>query len=819
MSERISLFDELKTGGYETCLATTFNIDFPFYEEVLLRSMRSSGIYHHIVCVDRSMCHQAIQDRPPHMAGQHYSLAPMDCNGAFHPKILLLLGKNKGFLAVGSHNITLSGFGQNLEITNAIRFNRTNNTESLALFQSAYDAFLTWAKDYGADLPDDIKESLTKVKQLFPWLQAENAQLSSEFRLLFVSASTPHLWSQLQPFIPDNIRKIKGVSAFFDKDLGLVKQLQALDAESIYIAVQKDRVQAPSQLVNMEGVTIVESSGLTKSKSAHDYIHAKLLSFESDEKQLLVTGSANLSAPAWLALGKQANAEAIIVRSDEDTLEVIKELGLAELEHAERVLELPEPEETLDDPATESLILLILPYNEGEPIEIPLEPEWTGNLLLGYETTYKSLISLPNRISNGRMLVESKNVVPGEVILLIRNEKTVARIILHNIKQIQQYTSTGLERKVRQALGSLGTESPDINMLFECMDKLTPTNNRDSVQPGSKKGERAASKPEEEPTTLITAIANRKTDKQSGRHRLPTTADIGLIIDAILYNLKSQIGSEARGANEDNQGRSEEDLIDADDETPDIPTSESAGTEPDLGAICQKKMKQTIQKLGQYLSMKPANAVPAALGILILTHRLNSLNNEKHTFISQSLLIELFSVLTENLLLDKDPFLPDSEEGSIFSSDEWGRLLGYITWLAYHADVALKQRLPLSSSTEEKENLRCSNACWLYLAQHISADKLAGSEASRLVAESGSEPMKFWLEAMALFRSEKDKESILGLISGFDLATSPYGAFSGTRLVISDRNETPVMLASISRSKVRSAFHSPDKLRITSNLV
>ena len=818
MSERISLFDELKTGGYETCLATTFNIDFPFYEEVLLRRMRSSGIYHHIVFVDRGMCNQAIEDRPPHMAGQHYSLAPMDCNGAFHPKLLLLLGKNKGFLAVGSHNLTLSGFGQNLEITNAIRFNRANNTEFIALFQTAYDAFLAWTKDYGADLPDDIKESLMKVEKIFPWLRDEISQHSTEFRLLFTSASTPNLWSQLRDFIPTEIRKIIGISAFFDKNLGLVKQLKTLDAGFIYIGVQKDRVQAPAQLVNMEGVTIVESSGLTKSKSAHDYIHAKILSFESDGEQLLVTGSANLSAPAWLAQGEQANAEAIIVRSDRGTLDVIRELGLAELEHAERILKLPEPEDTLDDPVKESLLLLILPYNEGEPIEIPLKPEWTGNLLLGYETTYKSLISLPNSISNRTLLVESRNVIPGEVILLIHNEEPIARIILHNIKQIQQYTSTGLERKVRQALGSLGTESPDIDILFECMDKLTPTNNRDSTKLGLKKGEKATSKPEEEPTTLISAISNRKIDKKSGRHRLPTTADIGIIIDAILNNLKSQIGSELRGINEDSQGRSEEDLIDADDETPELPIPESAATEPDLGAICQNKLKQTIQKLNHYLSIQPTNAVSASLGILILTHRLNTLNNEKHAFITKPLLIELFSVLTEKLLSDKDPFLADAEESGIFGSDEWGRLLGYVTWLAYHADVALKQRLPLSSSSKEKENLRWSNACWLYLAQHISADELARSEASRLIAESGSEPMKFWLEAMTLFRSEKDRVSILGLISGFDLATSPYGAFSGTRLVISDRNETPVALASISRSRVRTGFPSSEKLRITSNL-
>ena len=143
MNQRVSLFDELKKGGYETCLMTSFNIDFPFYEEVLLRRMRASGIHHHVLLLDRAMCSQAIQDRPPRMAGQHYSLAPMDCEKAFHPKLLLLAGKDKGFLAIGSHNITLSGYGQNLEVTNVVRFNAKNKTETLPIFQAAYGAFLT----------------------------------------------------------------------------------------------------------------------------------------------------------------------------------------------------------------------------------------------------------------------------------------------------------------------------------------------------------------------------------------------------------------------------------------------------------------------------------------------------------------------------------------------------------------------------------------------------------------------------------------------------------------------------------------------------
>ena len=48
-------------------------------------------------------------------------LVPVHLRGAFHPKLIVALGKSKGALFVGSHNTTLAGFGLNDEITNEFR--------------------------------------------------------------------------------------------------------------------------------------------------------------------------------------------------------------------------------------------------------------------------------------------------------------------------------------------------------------------------------------------------------------------------------------------------------------------------------------------------------------------------------------------------------------------------------------------------------------------------------------------------------------------------------------------------------------------------
>lgn len=53
-------------------------------------------------------------------AGYDYSLLPIRAVGAFHPKIAIFAGQKKASLLEGSHNLTVSGFGYNREMSNLI---------------------------------------------------------------------------------------------------------------------------------------------------------------------------------------------------------------------------------------------------------------------------------------------------------------------------------------------------------------------------------------------------------------------------------------------------------------------------------------------------------------------------------------------------------------------------------------------------------------------------------------------------------------------------------------------------------------------------
>ena len=133
MSEYIDLLSEIagkesegqgqpKNGKFRTSIITSYSTYLPFYENVVLRRLLASGCRYNILLVDAHDLARSLQDptRMPRLAGRGYILAPILAGGAFHPKIVMLLGDHNARILVGSHNATLSGFGYNRDLQAAL---------------------------------------------------------------------------------------------------------------------------------------------------------------------------------------------------------------------------------------------------------------------------------------------------------------------------------------------------------------------------------------------------------------------------------------------------------------------------------------------------------------------------------------------------------------------------------------------------------------------------------------------------------------------------------------------------------------------------
>src|SRR5690606_9856117 len=95
-----------------------------------------------------------------------YTLIPVKVGGAFHPKLFLRLGKSKGELLVGSHNMTLSGFGLNDEVTNVFRLDGAGLRAGGAVFRQTLEYLAGFVPDR---LPDVI-DAFLGLKLGVPWL-------------------------------------------------------------------------------------------------------------------------------------------------------------------------------------------------------------------------------------------------------------------------------------------------------------------------------------------------------------------------------------------------------------------------------------------------------------------------------------------------------------------------------------------------------------------------------------------------------------------------------------------------------------------------
>jgi len=792
---RVSLFDELKKGGYESCLVTTYNIHFPFYEDVLLRRMQSAGIDHHLLLVDNSMCIQAINNHPPVKAGMHYSLAPMKSKAAFHPKILLLLGKNKGLLAVGSHNLTLSGFGTNLEVTNVVKFNKKDSIDSLPIFQSAMNACSVWISDYGDELPEGVKESFIKITESCTWLRDEAPDIENYASFYYSSSSTPSLWSQVNYEMPDNLISVLGMSAFFDNSLSFVKVLSDLNPDNFRIGIQDGTVKAPKELANLKNIKIIDSGSLLDEDSG-SYIHAKLIYSESSTEQLLITGSANLSAPAWLVSGDRANAEAVLTLRNQAAVKAKNTLDLDELNKATEVDTISDSLVRDSNLESSSISFIVADYKEGEDLKIYCSLD-VDDIEIGYLNVFNKLSVIDHKLLNGYILVSEVDIKNGEIINIMSDHKVIAYVMVHNNNQIREYSSSGKERKLRLALGSLNTSSPDVDVIFDLIGGLM-LNDSGSVK--IKSSQRRVKDPtdKEDRNTLISTLSDRKINADSGRHSLHYSDDISLIMNALISGLSTSRSAKSSGLNEDLLGRNEEEQIGQDD---------SQNIENDLfddleiEKHIKLKVKSMLKRLDLYLQENGVESCHAALGVLVFLHGLLDIRKES---VERQQLYKLLEIIAKNLLNDKDPMGFDEFDNSVYSSDEWTRLLGYMVWLASQLNITLHSKPSFSEIKANSDKINWENAIFFYLAQHIVVDKYAMKLADRLIIESGDEKMNQWLMYLKLVG--KSPESVSdNKTFDISLASSPKSAFPGFRIV-SIMDSKIIKLATVKALGEYSAF-------------
>jgi hypothetical protein len=616
-----SLLEHIGESGFRSSVFTTYSCYFPFYEEVVLRRLMAAGCTHNVLMVDATRCAEAfaVEELRPHRAGRDYTLIPVKVGGAFHPKLLLRFGKSKGSLLVGSHNVTLSGFGLNDEVTNVFRLEGAALRAGGAPFRQAFNYL---AQFVPTQLPD-VAEAFEGVKLGVPWLDGPLGTGPQDRHLLTESSAGADLWSQVAPLIPTDVTTAFVGGPFFDPTLAMVRRLQReLRPKRLIIGIDPASVEVdPAEAAKLEGVEWLNIAGVPqipqRREGASRYLHAKVFWFASKEDQLLVTGSANPSAAAFFAAPDARNAEAVVA---DRTEEVADRLDMEALLAAPAITSTEWnavaarrktlPPSTAEEPRR---IVLATPTPTGfiaqESLDVGLVLHGLGDLDA----------PLGEAVAREGGAIEAGDAVrDGARYLEVRAARKHTLVVIHRTEDIAKNLGGDTRKALRQALGALEDDPTQLEALLKLTEKVIfdsdevvrTTQLRPGGAAGAEKDAAAA------PASLALEAAGRKSS--SRRTRSLASGDIVVLLDALMRRL-----GEGLPTNASPRPRSEEEEIGADEEE----GGELAREAPDfdvLAKACRGKVRRLIKRMeGQFeLANAPDRArrgivqLAAVLGVI-----------------------------------------------------------------------------------------------------------------------------------------------------------------------------------------------------------
>jgi hypothetical protein len=757
VGEPISLIDVVKRGGYEASLITTFNATLPFYEEFVLRRLIAAGSRYNVLMMDAAQCAQVWSSEAarPRLAGHAYALLPMKVPGAFHPKVCLLAGPRKASLLIGSHNLTLSGFGYNREVTNWIDIAGARDADGVAALADTWALLETWISQQAQHLPDSLLESARALaKFIVPLTQRISPTGRSD--VLGQSFSDRSLFEQLTARVPSQVERILVMGAFFDAEFGLIRSLSAqwpmaevvalIDPDTVHLGMDLDKVNC----------RFVDARSLWPDQ-AQRYLHAKAIYFESPEEDIFVSGSANPSRSAWLGTAEHGNVEAVVVRAGAVAKNIAESMGLAEafdlppISQAELQSVAERGQNEMDQRADESESVRVA-IADVEAETISLDYPYPERLKLMHaegasaDERWEGSIDIagPSRVA---IRIEGPFRHVRSLVFHIGDARTL-RALVHHPASLSGLAHTQRQAILREALGTLGSGEGNVARLIASVEKVIFSDDiHTELTTLSRTGRSQsddASLPARpaRPASLGVHVADLP--KQKKKLRLLKSGDLAYLLDILIRRLGIEL--EGPPSTRDSRGRTEEEAVNQDDDdlpesTPEVPSGPS---DAEIAEIVCRKARTLIRRMTKQLSAacmdqgKAQGAIVQLVAVLGLIRELRRLRLHPRWRIVPSLVAEtdrrdLLNEAMSALFGHESRLLQVVLDQADEPIEEVGFLRSLLLWLAWDLGEELTDRI--SPLVEEEDVIRAvrANAVLYELLPAAASDAEEAAELGRSI--------------------------------------------------------------------------------------
>lgn len=657
-----SLLEHISESGFRSSVFTTYSCYFPFYEEVVLRRLMAAGCVHNVLLVDATRCAEAfaVEELRPRRAGRDYTLIPVKVGGAFHPKMFLRFGKSKGSLLVGSHNVTLSGFGLNDEVTNIFRLEGAALRAGGAVFRQA----LSYLGQFMPTRLPDVVEAFEGVRLGVPWLDGPLGVGPQERQLLTESGTSDDLWSQVAPLVPKEVKTAFVGGPFFDPTLAMVRRLQReVRPQRLVIGIDPSAAAIdPIEAGRLGGVEWVNIAGVSQIPQRRDGasrpLHAKVFWFAGMHDELLVTGSANPSVAAFFASPDLRNAEAVVAdrtKGAADRLHIEALLAAPAVTPAEwrevasRRESAPKP-----DAAEPRRILMATPTPAGFIAQDAMEVGLVFDAMDDQDNPLGKVVAV-----GGGILEATDSIRDATRYLEARSGLVHVLVVVHRTEDIAKNLGGDTRKALRHALGALEEDPTQLDALLKLTEKVvfdsgdvvrtTPLRSPDSVDAGR-----------EEPTapaSLALEAAGR--NNSAARRRSLASGDIVVLLDALMRRLGEGLSAGSP------RSRSEEEEISADEEDGGDLAPEVADFEV-LAKACRGKVRRLVKRMAGQLELA------------------NESTNARRGIVQ---LAAVLGVIRTLRIIEQRPEWKRARQKLVDRDDEWSILQDAVIAIAWGADA------------------------------------------------------------------------------------------------------------------------------------
>jgi len=294
VEKSINLLETIKKEkNNDLIVFTTFVFDPIFFDGYILRKLKQNNPNSIIIVLMDSKIYSTIENEFTSETGKEYALIPVDGN-LFHSKIFLFKSKSKSKVLIGSHNLTLSGITQNLELS----------------FDSDNEQLASDSLEYIASL---LRKNLDSKN---PWYKRLEPFLKNTKNSILITNEKDSILDQTLNLVKNQTKRVNEIivfSPYFSKVELIIKKLLDLNPKEIKICVQKNNHNLDT--INLKNFTSVSLNEVTPNNLRR--LHSKFIVFRSSGKDLILMGSPNFTSPALLETSTIGNYETALLLEED----------------------------------------------------------------------------------------------------------------------------------------------------------------------------------------------------------------------------------------------------------------------------------------------------------------------------------------------------------------------------------------------------------------------------------------------------------------------------------------------------------------------